>query len=619
MSHCIFIYNPQTGVNEYFEEDFGSISNSPTASVDYNEGTESIDPQQHPLCTPENPEDDWGLLTNDESIYPFGTINVSETELVHPEVDYTPHYGIDRNVGISTFAFKIVGEPRYYSPRYPINDKTPGSGIGTISIYGFAGTISINPYPRGEANVPFIFFDSANESFSRAGYSAVGITTLSGSSEDREIQNYGYYGDERNPGTSGVISISSTLQEEVVFDYVGSGTISKSGGVIIRNKFDYNGSGTITTPSGAAESSTVQTTGLTSTTLYQITGTAQESILVDDVENTVLFTFNSAADQENTTKHYTVVPSDLDIFGESVVTHSVSYLTPDSIPVRFVTHLCDDDLYDTCDSDTVPSDYDHSASTSLTVNPPEDTILYTIGGNSEDRPISVYSADVSGIITISGTIDIKSSISEISQGSLFTISSGIENRTYSEFTGSGPFSVLSGSSESYLALVSGLTAQLTILGSAITAKSDEYLYPEICDFSSTFFLFDSNIKTFDDNTGCKAVVSINISGISHHSTVSVETGSGTISISGYDVVYPNIKFIPSPDGFGDIFVTGASDNSLVKTYDFTSGSLFYISSGFESFSKSGYVGIGTILYAPAISADVRNNPFQIPRSYTVII
>jgi hypothetical protein len=76
--------------------------------------------------------------------------------------------------------------------------------------------------------------------------------------------------------------------------------------------------------------------------------------------------------------------------------------------------------------------------------------------------------------------------------------------------------------------------------------------------------------------------------------------------------------MPSPDGSGTINILGSSEESVIKIYDQTTGSLFGFSSGFESFSRSNYTGLGTI-YIETISAGCTNNPFQIPRSYVVII
>ena len=83
-------------------------------------------------------DQNWGLITEtDFTELPFGTIlfdqtvegdtrllylyqvtgagtsggiTISGRPLVHPEVDYTPHYGIDQNIGIGTTGIQISGE-----------------------------------------------------------------------------------------------------------------------------------------------------------------------------------------------------------------------------------------------------------------------------------------------------------------------------------------------------------------------------------------------------------------------------------------------------------------------------------------------------------------------------
>ena len=72
-------------------------------------------------------------------------------ELVHPDIDYTPHYGIDRNIGIETgFTLSSGGG---------LNEDGTGPGIVTtrfIPDYPAAGTIFIEGKAIGRTNAPIL-------------------------------------------------------------------------------------------------------------------------------------------------------------------------------------------------------------------------------------------------------------------------------------------------------------------------------------------------------------------------------------------------------------------------------------------------------------------------------
>jgi hypothetical protein len=81
----------------YSEEDFGLTSNEIISSENYGDFfsiTES---------------DDYESILTSETLIPFGTLTLSG-ELVHPDIDYTPHYGIEKNIGIGTTGIQLSGK-----------------------------------------------------------------------------------------------------------------------------------------------------------------------------------------------------------------------------------------------------------------------------------------------------------------------------------------------------------------------------------------------------------------------------------------------------------------------------------------------------------------------------
>jgi hypothetical protein len=583
-------------------------------------------------------------------------------ELTHPQIDYTPHYGIEKNIGIGTTGIQISGvadkseidsyiasglvnivngyspqdteaypggpgvgkswsytrttyiaEPisinistgialtHYYSPVYPRNAliTDPSSGIGTIRINDekqltfyratlpiFAkGTIyilGIGTTANGDLDgVEF----GATESFTPATEIGTGLFTISGISSTREINVYqGYL-------TDGLITISqqtTPIVEKYTASWVGLGTIFVSETLIERNTESYVGLGTIFALSGDSEAYSAQTPE--ETIIITVSGTAQESFIAQTPENTILYQFSGAATDEKLIKSYNGSGT-IDISGASIVTSSPSY--PTSGIVRFANTHHVDNLYDTCDSVDITSDEQDSAYVRFTANPQENTVLFDIDGNAVTSETALYTEFVVGLYTLFGTYQsVKLTHSESGIGTVFITETSSESER-DVYIGSGNLFGLSGATEYYSAQTPESTIILQISGSALTSIESEYSTVGI-----GLFVFGGT-------------------GITSKITSHTQIGSGNITLSG-QLVYPDIIFIPSPDGSGTINILGSSNESITKLYDDTSGTLFYFSSGFESFTKSTYTGIGTV-YIQELNALTINNPFQIPRTYVCII
>ena len=352
----------------------------------------------------------------------------------------------------------------------------------------------------------------------------------------------------------------------------------------------WRGSGTLFALSGGSESFSVKTPD--NTILYQFSSSANESLLsIPPTDQPTLIISGSSSGESITISEVGTGVIPVDVFGTAAVSSYTPSISNTAL-FKFTQHTSDV-LYDSCDSEEFTCDYQDAANVTFAANPVEDTILFTLSGIASTREIATYSYIGVGTELISGSYQsVKFVGLEIGFGTIF-INASSDEKEGDVYNGSGSLFTLSGKSESYSAQTPESTLLISINGSATTKVESEYSVVGIGIF--------------------------NISGTSSTRKVSIYTqvGSGIATLSG-ELLYPNIKFIPSFITSGSINVLGSSNNSLIKIYKDTSGSLFGFSSGLESFTKSTYVGLGTI-YIQETSGTIINNPFQIPRTYVVII
>ena len=180
-------------------------------------------------------------------------------ELTHPDIDFTPHYGIDRNIGIETGMFLLPGGG--------LNEDGTGPGIVTTRFlpkYPATGRITIDGKAIGRTNAPILtdgtiyILGIGTEGNGQIGDDGIGdlngvefgakerfvpATEFGAGSllfdfqttgaEARPVKVFGYYGDDKDPGTSGQITIRQeggilTIERTVVPE-IGSGTFTYSG------------------------------------------------------------------------------------------------------------------------------------------------------------------------------------------------------------------------------------------------------------------------------------------------------------------------------------------------------------------------------------------------------
>ena len=199
----------------------------------------------------------------------------------------------------------------------------------------------------------------------------------------------------------------------------------------------------------------------------------------------------------------------------------------------------------------------------------------------------------SGFPTIYGGYSEFKFVSAYSGIGSITLTSTTEEKEVDSYVGLGTILSISGSSEALSSQTPENTILLQIGGSAFTKVESDYTYVGL----GTEYLYGSATTRQID--------------------VYTNVGSGVITLSG-ELVDPNVKFVPSPDGFGTISILGSSDEKFTRVVPSTGGTLFTLSSGFESFSRTTYVGLGT-MYVVDASASTINNPYQPPRVYVTII
>ena len=260
--------------------------------------------------------------------------------------------------------------------------------------------------------------------------------------------------------------------------------------------------------------------------------------------------------------------------------------------IKFVTNTSDH-IDITCDSEEITCDNENSAVISFVANPPESTQLFTILGSATTKESNIYEFVGVGNLTFSGFIIEKETDSYVGVGTLFAISGGTDKTTNS-YDGIGTLFGISGSSDSKSSQTPENTILIQIFGTASTRLESEYSYSGIGTEYITGFAItaiESDYPYF---------------------------GTGSITLVG-ELVYPNIRFIPSPKGFGLFELSGISSNSGSYVDELPGGGkLFAFSGAFESFSESTYIGLGTI-YTQSIVGIAISNPFQIPRTYITII
>ena len=457
------------------------------------------------------------------------------------------------------------------------------AGIGTIRINDDSElTITRAEIPVIASGIVTIF-GSGFENFGYTNYNGSGITTILGFAESRVFNTYTYFG----IGSVFISQQTQPIKLKKIHSYSGSGSIILSDQSEIITTYDYTGTGSLFELESVDESITFKP--FVSSVLYTISGFGLESYVIQPDEDKVLYEFSGNI-TEKVSVSYQGVGGSSNLNGASSTFYVPSY--SGNALFKFATKISDDDTI-TCDSDEVTCDNLFSASVTFVSNPPENTQLFEIYGSSITNKVGVYTYEGYQNIELNGEFtNLQISKSIVGFGTIFTALSTLEKGA-DTYIGSGTIFSISGSSESYSTQTPDSVILLNINGSAETRQKSEYSTVGIGLLTLSEFALTKVISNYTQN------------------------GSGFITISG-ELLHPNIQFIPSAVTSGFINILGSSNNSITKPYQSYFGTLFNFGSGFESFSKPTYIGIGSV-HILETSGSTINNPYQIPRTYTVII
>lgn len=444
-----------------------------------------------------------------------------------------------------------------------------------------------SPY---QARGIFNFSGISVNSFSPKTYESAGLFNLNGNSLDRKISVYGYYGDDADPGTSGIIVVGEqTLltDKKKTKSYTGSGALEFSKELILRRSYQYSGEGNLIFSDKGAESTTINSQS--DTQLFVISGTSSQNIIKIVPENTTLYNFNGIASIRINLPYRGT--GTISVQGNSETALTVGSQVTSGL-FRFTRHNTDN-LFDTCDNIILTSDNQHSASVSVVSSYSTTDGEFTFNGTSVSKVISSYSYIGHNTYELFGTYEnLKFSYSDVGLGTI-SLSSSSDKINIKKYIGFGNIFNISGSSNSQSKKVPQSTILSIISGSAETKVE--------LDFS----VVGNGLVGLGGFGDTKK--------ITNYSQISF----GSLNLYG-ELIYPNIRFVPSPKSSGFINISGFSDESVSIIYEKTFGTFVQFSTGLENFSKSTYIGIGSI-YMQQISNSTINNPFQIDRTYVSII
>ena len=511
-------------------------------------------------------------------------------ELNHPDIDFTPHYGIERNIGIETGVFLLpggaggeYGDPGIvttrFIPKYPAvgpvlkldgrsisRTNAPISTHGVIYILGIGTAGNGVGGPDEQGDLEGVEF-GAKERFVPA--TEIGVGSLlfdfqTTGAEARPISVFGYYGDDKDPGTSGQI------------------TIRQEGGIFTQEKiikiYETDGTGAFTY-SGAAQDEATTFSEVGSGSLFAIGGIAESTTAAELVAGTSIF--NGEADIAFSAQ----TPEDtatLTLSGTGVAQRRFEYDGSGTLTLeRGIEPVTG-----------VRLSHDGSGTFSVFGGAAESTvepsaaraILTDITGVAETRKISVFQDFVpSGTFTISGEL----THPDIDYTPAYT---GIGNVTISG--------------------IAGERAKLPEVGSGIATFSGSAVLRFTADSVEGTVLFDTKGASAltalnqvygyygdDKDPGTSGITTI--SGISPTRKISVFQDfvpSGTLTIFNTSLVHPFVDYTPSIGiGVAVLYQTsGTALESFGKGNYTTQGSFKGLAGSKESLTRATYVGIGQV-------------------------
>ena len=547
-------------------------------------------------------------------------------ELNHPQIDFTPHYGIERNIGLETgFTLqpgggtdRITGiTTAVFVPKYPggqslldgNNGKTsevitidgrsisrtnaPISTHGVIYILGIgtAGNGVGGPDEKGDLDgVEF----GAKERFIPAtayGYGSL-MFDFTGTAPSRKIQVFGYYGDDKDPGTSGQIAIRQeggiyTLEKITkIYETVADGT----------GAYTYEGGAT-------DEATTFSEVG--SGSLYAISGSSENTAAAELVAGTSIF--NGTAAESFTARdefpwYQAHVPLTLSGTGkaqrrfEPVGSGTIS-LRGDINPVTGVrlSHYGSGSLFGFgSGAEAIP--FQGFAS----------SVLVDIAGEADTRWFAVFQDFIpSGSLTISGDLShplIDYTPAETG-GGFSTFFGSAETATTPREVGVGTFTASGIAIPRFTSQAGEGTVLFDLKGASAITKL-HWLYSPTTSGVATF--------SGDGDTALNQVYG-------YYGDDKDPGTSGTFTISNTPLVHPFVDYTPSI-GIGSAVlysISGGSQERRAWAPVYGTGYFKNLASSKEAYGRATYVGVGNIqTYGIAPTEYL---VFEEGRTYVVII
>ena len=532
-------------------------------------------------------------------------------DLQHPDIDYTPHYGIERNIGIETgLTLKPgssggeYGDPGIvttrFIPKYPSvgpvlkldgrsisRTNAPISTHGVIYILGIGTAGNGVGGPDEEGDLEGVEF-GAKERFVPAtefGAGSLLFDFQTTGAEARPVQVFGYYGDDNDPGTSGGFTVRQeggilTIEKFVVPE-VGSGTFTYSGaGQDEATTFSEVGGGSLFAIGGISETKTSAEL-VAGTSIFN--GTAEESFIAQTPENTATLTLS----------------------GESVAFRLREFDGSGTITLRRDNVVLSGVRLSATGSGSL---FALGSAAEATVEPSAaSAILTRISGDADTRTLAVFQDFVpSGTFTISGELthpDIDYTPAYTGIGNV-TISGTADEKGFFREIGVG-IATFSGASVVRFTAdsVEGTVLFDTKGASALTALNQVYGY-----------------YGDDRDPGTSGITTIFGDAATRYFQVFQDfVPSGTFTISNTSLVHPFVDYTPSIGiGVAVLYKTSGSALESVTKGNYTTQGFFKgLAGAKESQARATYVGIGQVNTFGAGQTEYL--VFEQGRTYVVII
>jgi hypothetical protein len=281
------------------------------------------------------------------------------------------------------------------------------------------------------------------------------VSTLSGAAEAFGVNP---------PENTHLFVYSGAATERNTEAYVGTGTETLSGTAVEKNTESYIGTGLITALSGAAEAFSAQTPE--NTVLFTFSSSAAEAFVAQPPENTHLFIISGAAVERNTEAHFATGTATLS--GTAVEKNTEAYngtgtLTASGVGLESFSpvYVGSGQLFTYT-----------GAAEAFGANPPEDIALFTFVGSSV--VLNTYKEVGTGTEFVTGSAVEKNTESYVGTGQLFNYNGAAESFTVQPTEDTVLFTFVGSATESFTSQGGETTQLFTISGEAVERNTEAY-------------------------------------------------------------------------------------------------------------------------------------------------